>query len=84
MFSSWFPRLLIQDGLTVAQPQSILDLVRGSGLVVQSILYLLVLFSVVSWAIIAQKFRQIRRAKSESEKFIEIFWERRNLDPSNC
>jgi biopolymer transport protein TolQ len=47
--------------------------------VVQSILYLLILFSVVSWGIIAQKYRQIRRAKRESEKFIEIFWERRNL-----
>ena len=37
------------------------------------------LFSVVSWGIIAQKFWQMRRAKRESEKFIEIFWERRNL-----
>lgn len=79
MFSSWFPRLLLQNGLPAPQPQSIVDLVRGSGLVVQGILYLLVLFSVVSWGIIAQKFRQLRRARSESEKFIEIFWERRNL-----
>ena len=79
MFSSWFPQLLLQNGLPAPQPQSILDLVRGSGLVVQAILYLLVLFSVVSWGIIAQKFRQLRRARSESEKFIEIFWERRNL-----
>ena len=79
MFSSWFPQLLLQNGLPAPQPQSIFDLVRGSGLVVQGILYLLVLFSVVSWGIIAQKFRQLRRARSESEKFIEIFWERRNL-----
>jgi biopolymer transport protein TolQ len=57
----------------------ILDLVRGSGLVVQFILYLLILFSVTSWGIIAHKFRQLRRAKRESEKFIDIFWERRNL-----
>jgi len=57
----------------------ILDLVRGSGLVVQFILYLLILFSVTSWGIIAYKFRQLRRAKRESEKFIDIFWERRNL-----
>lgn len=48
-------------------------------MVVQGILYLLVLFSVGSWGIIAQKFRQLRRAKIESAKFIEIFWERRNL-----
>ena len=75
----WPLQLLVQDGLSAPQQQGILDLVRGSGLVVQSILYLLILFSVASWAIIAQKYRQIRRAKRESGKFIEIFWERRNL-----
>jgi biopolymer transport protein TolQ len=75
----WSLQLLVQDGLSVTPKQGILDLVRESGLVVQAILYLLILFSVASWAIIAQKFRQIRRAKRESEKFIEIFWERRNL-----
>jgi biopolymer transport protein TolQ len=72
-------QLLVQDGPTLAQQHSILDLVLGSGLVVQGILYLLVLFSVMSWGIIAQKYRQVRRAKRESERFIEIFWERRNL-----
>lgn len=70
---------MVQDGLSTSQQHGILDLVRGSGLVVQAILYLLILFSVMSWAIIAQKYRQIRRAKKESDKFIEIFWERRNL-----
>ncbi|TMA66339.1 MAG: Tol-Pal system subunit TolQ [Deltaproteobacteria bacterium] len=79
MSSFWSLQLLVQDGFAAPQQHSILDLVRGSGLVVQAILYLLVLFSVVSWGIIAQKFRQVRRAKRESEKFIEIFWERRNL-----
>ncbi len=75
----WSFQLLVQDGLTLAQQHSILDLVRGSGLVVQGVLYLLVLFSVLSWGIIAYKYRQIRCAKRESERFIEIFWERRNL-----
>jgi biopolymer transport protein TolQ len=79
MLSFWSLQPLVQDGLSLSQQHSILDLVRGSGLVVQAILYLLVLFSVVSWGIIAHKYRQIRRAKRESEKFIEIFWERRNL-----
>src|SRR5918996_193309 len=75
----WSLQLLAQDGLPTPQQHGILDLVRESGAVVQAILYLLVLFSVVSWGIIAQKYRQIRRAKQESDKFIEIFWERRNL-----
>jgi biopolymer transport protein TolQ len=75
----WSLQILAQDGIALSQQHSVLDLVRSSGLVVQAILYLLVLFSVVSWAIIAQKYRQVRRAKRESAKFIEIFWERRNL-----
>ena len=75
----WSLDLLAQDGLAVPQQHGILDLVRGSGLVVQFILYLLVMFSVASWGIIAHKHRQIRTAKRESEKFIEVFWEHRNL-----
>jgi biopolymer transport protein TolQ len=71
--------LTAQNALPAPQHQGILDLVRGSGLVVQGILYILVFFSVMSWGIIAQKLQQIRRAKRESAKFIEIFWERRNL-----
>ena len=75
----WPLQLLAQDGLPAPRQQGILDLVLGSGLVVQSILYILILFSVMSWGIIAQKYRHILRAKKESEQFIEIFWERRNL-----
>ena len=62
MSSLWSLQLRMQEGLSTPQQHGILDLVRGSGLVVQAILYLLVLFSVVSWGIIAQKHRQIRQA----------------------
>lgn len=75
----WSLQLLVQDGLPAPPQHGILDLVRGSGLVVQFILYLLILFSVASWGIILHKFRQIRRAKQESDRFIDVFWERRNL-----
>ena len=75
----WSLQLLVQDGIATPQQHGVLDLVRDSGLAVKAILYLLVLFSVVSWGIIAQKLRQFRRAKKESAKFVEIFWERRNL-----
>ncbi len=74
-----FLQLLGQAELTFPQPHGVLDLVKGSGPVVQGVLYLLVLFSVISWGIIFYKYRQVRRAKAESEKFIEIFWDSRNL-----
>ena len=75
----WLLRLLAQDGLAPSPQHGILDLVQGSGPVVQFILYLLILFSVASWGIIVYKYRQLKRAKRESEKFIDVFWERRNL-----
>ena len=79
MPSFWVLQLLAQTGLTPNQQQGVLDLVRGSGPLVQGVLYLLILFSVVSWAIIFSKYRQVRSARNESEKFIEIFWDSRNL-----
>jgi biopolymer transport protein TolQ len=59
--------------------ESIFRMVTGSGPVVQSVLYILVLASVFSWAVIFYKFRQIRRARRQSERFIEIFWDTKNL-----
>ncbi len=79
----WWVYLLAQNPISVPQQHGILDLVRGSGPLVQLVLYSLILFSVVSWGIIFYKFRQIRRANKESEKFIQIFWERRNLSSIN-
>lgn len=79
MPSTWFLQLLVQTEFAPSQQPGVLDLVKGSGPLVQSVLYLLVLFSVVSWGIIFAKYRQVRRAKSESARFIEIFWQSRNL-----
>jgi len=75
----WFLQLLGQSELMYPRQHGILDLITGSGPVVQAVLYILVFFSIVSWGIIFHKSRQVRRAKQESEKFIEIFWDSRNL-----
>lgn len=79
MPSFWSLQLFAQTGFDTSQQQGILDLVRGSSLIVQGVLYLLILFSVVSWGIIFYKYRQVRISKNESERFVEIFWESRNL-----
>lgn len=72
-------QLAVQPDHFRMQQQGILDLVTGSGPVVQAVLYILVLFSVVSWGIILYKFRHVREAKVQSDRFIEFFWESRNL-----
>lgn len=63
----------------VGQQHDLLTMVTGSGPVVSMVLYLLILASVISWGIILFKARQIRAARRESERFIEGFWETKNL-----
>lgn len=79
MLAFWLLQLLAQTDFIPPQQQGILDFVKESGLVVQGVLYLLILFSVVSWGIIFYKYREVRTAKSQSDKFTEIFWDSRNL-----
>ncbi len=55
-------------------------IILGAGIVVKLVLLLLLLFSVVSWAIIIFKFFQVQRAKSESELFMDFFWKSKRFD----
>ena len=57
----------------------VVELLWGTGPVVQAVLWTLVAFSVGSWGIILYKFVQISRARRQSERFIAIFWESKNL-----
>jgi biopolymer transport protein TolQ len=57
----------------------VVDLLLGTGPVVQAVLWLLVAFSIGSWGIILYKLVQLSRARRESERFTTIFWESKNL-----
>jgi len=71
---------LLAVGATGAAGQDdLLTMVTGSGPVVSGVLYLLVFFSVASWGVILYKARQIRAARRSSNRFIEAFWETKNL-----
>lgn len=52
----------------------VLDLVSQAGPVVKLVMLLLLMSSVVSWAIILDKWRRFRRISRESEAFEERFW----------
>ncbi|MBL7661610.1 protein TolQ [bacterium] len=56
-----------------------MDLIWQAGTVVKFVLLILALMSVVTWGIVFTKFFQLRKAKSQSEKFGDIFWGSRNL-----
>ena len=72
-------RFAIQADVPFRQTYSIVDMVTGSGPVVLAVLYILLGFSIVSWGIMLYKFRQLRQARQESERFTAIFWETKNL-----
>ena len=57
-----------------------LEIARNSGPVGMAVLGLLVAASAVSWAIIARKYLQIRRAQDQSVRFLETFWQSKRLD----
>ena len=57
-----------------------LEIARNSGAIGISVLVLLLGASAVSWAIIAKKWLQIRRAQDQSARFLETFWQSKRLD----
>lgn len=59
---------------------NLIYLVLHANTVVQLTLLLLVFFSVVSWAIIGSKYRQLKKAREGSNKFYQSFWQAKNLE----
>jgi biopolymer transport protein TolQ len=57
-----------------------LEIVSHAGMIGQGVLLLLATASAVSWAIIAKKVLQVRRAEAESAKFLSVFWQSKRLD----
>lgn len=57
-----------------------LHLVMNAGPVVKLVMLILVYFSVVSWAIIFFKLREVHRATKDSERFLEFFWAKKRFD----
>jgi biopolymer transport protein TolQ len=58
----------------------IVSMVTGAGPVVIAVLIVLIIFSIISWAIIAYKFGFVRKSISESQDFLDTFFEVRDAD----
>ncbi len=66
-------------GQVAPQQAGLVHMVTGTGLVVQGVLYILIGFSIASWGVIFYKLLQIRTARTQSGRFIEVFWDTKNL-----
>lgn len=57
---------------------SILNLILDSGAVAKTVIVVLLMFSIVTWAIMAERWRYFRRAQSQSGEFLAFFRSERN------
>lgn len=53
----------------------IIQMFIHAGLVVKIVLIILIVFSIISWAIIFTKWRLFRKAEQETAYFLDLFWE---------
>jgi len=63
----------------VAPGHDLWSLAIGSSWVVRLVLLLLAAASVATWGIALAKGREMRRARKQSARFIDVFWEAKNL-----
>jgi biopolymer transport protein TolQ len=72
----------IPSGITVETVLSndIFQMIIHAGLMVKFVLSVLLLFSILTWAIIFVKFRLLGKAKRETEGFLDLFWDSRELN----
>ncbi|MBN8540575.1 MAG: protein TolQ [Deltaproteobacteria bacterium] len=64
----------------IAVKTGILDGVMGAGPVVQGLLLLMLSLSIVSWAIIITKRRQLKLMYEANETFVDAFWKAASLE----
>ena len=61
------------------QNLSIFQMIIDAGPMVKFVMLLLLAFSLVSWTIIIMKHLSYKKARAETEFFLEIFWKSKNL-----
>jgi len=73
---------MVDFGILLAEQTQLdpLQLVLSSTPAVMAVLALLVCMSLVSWYIIAVKAIYLRKARKQSDQFIDIFWKSKRLD----
>lgn len=61
----------------------LLSIIQSSGFLALGVLFLLLVFSVLSWAIIFFKMRQLGSAWKNTQAFADVFWQLRQLESIN-
>lgn len=73
------PETVAMTDVGMPHEHSLLQMIMGSSPVVQGVLLILIVLSILSWAIAIAKVLQFRKAQADSQDFSSIFWESRNF-----
>lgn len=73
------PAVVPVEPVATAITSNIIEMVLQAGPVVKGVLLTLLLFSLISWAIILSKGLQLSRATRNSNSFLDSFWKSRSL-----
>jgi biopolymer transport protein TolQ len=68
------------SAISLSGQLGITTLIINAGPVVKLVLLILFLLSVICWGVIILKVKTVRKAKKDSEEFLNIFWEMKHLD----
>jgi biopolymer transport protein TolQ len=75
-----FPALSLPGAISdQAFSSDLIEMFLHTGTVVKIVLMILVFFSIISWTIIFMKWRFFSKAKRETIRFLDIFWENTDL-----
>lgn len=80
MFEAIWVNLVTAQAEASADKLTVIDIITETSGVVLMVLILLAVLSIVSWGIIVYKWYVLRRARKESVKFLDIFWQSKRLD----
>lgn len=75
----FFTHVITGLSMQSAFGHDIVQMIIHAGLMVKFVLFVLFVFSVISWTIIFFKWRLVRKAKKQNAKFMEIYWGSRGL-----
>lgn len=69
--SGWSDRM--EEECPLPTETNVLSLIMDSGIVAKIVIFILLVFSTVSWATIAERWRYFRRAQDQSRRFLKLF-----------
>ena len=80
MFESIWVNLVTAQVESGETPRGVLEILLDASGVVMGVIVLLAVLSLVSWYIIGYKWLYLRKARVESARFLEVFWQSKRLD----